>query len=64
MSKEKEKVHNCSHCGHKLSHYEIADNIYAGLAELDYVCYSCQSYIENDDPDDEGKDFGNENYWE
>lgn len=54
MPKEsKDKKHNCHQCGHTLTQYEVADNIYAGIDDRDYVCYSCQSEIEDIEDDDE-----------
>lgn len=43
-----EKKPKCSDCGGTLSQYELADNIYAGIDESLYICYSCQSEIQVD----------------
>lgn len=56
-----EKKAKCCECGGKLSTYELVDNIYAGLIEKEYICYACQSNVEeilkedtNFDDEDEG----------
>lgn len=49
----KDKIHKCSECGNKLTQYEIADNIYANISEKNYICYSCQSDIEETENDDD-----------
>lgn len=57
----KDKIHHCYECGNKLTQYEVADNIYASINEKDYVCYSCQSEIEDIEEDDEQTSY--ENTW-
>jgi|WetSurMetagenome_2_1015567.scaffolds.fasta_scaffold496174_2 hypothetical protein len=49
----KDKDYTCCECGHKLTQYEVSDNIYAGTDPRDYICYSCQTYIDDMDDDDE-----------
>lgn len=41
-----EKKGKCCECGNKLSQYELSDNIYAGLTENEYICYACQSNVD------------------
>jgi hypothetical protein len=36
------KEHFCSTCSFQLTPYELADNIYAGIDEINYICYQCQ----------------------
>jgi hypothetical protein len=46
-----EKEHFCSTCSFPLTPSELADNIYAGIEEINYVCYRCQ--IVDDEINDE-----------
>lgn len=41
-----EKKAKCCQCGGKLTQYELADNIYAGLSENEYICYACQTDVD------------------
>lgn len=41
-----EKKAKCCKCGNNLSQYELSDNVYVGLNENEYVCYSCQSDVD------------------
>lgn len=53
------KKPQCSVCATKLTQYELSDNIYLGLSEISYICYSCQTISEPENDlnyDDEDDD--------
>lgn len=53
----KDKIHKCCECGYKLTQYEISDNLYVGVQEINYICYSCQSLMDQADEEDDNHNF-------
>lgn len=47
------KAGKCSVCTRKLTSNELSDNIYAGLKENQYICYTCQTVDDDEDDDDD-----------
>lgn len=56
------KKPKCCVCSGNLSQWEISDNVYAGVDEVEYICYGCQAALmeESDDDEEEEEDFINE----